>query len=485
MQLYNTLTRRKEPFRPQHDPISMYVCGITPYDDAHLGHAMSIVVFDVLRRYLEWEGRPVRLVYNFTDIDDKMIARAGRLGVEVAELAAQQIDRFQQEWRELNIRAADVHPRATQEIDKMQEIIAGLIDGDAAYPADGDVYFRVEAPPDYGKLSNRSLRDMIAGARIEQSSRKAHAMDFTLWKGAKPGEPSWDSPWGPGRPGWHIECSAMALRYLGEQIDLHGGGMDLIFPHHENEIAQSEGFTGKRPFVGHWVHNAMMQLGDEKMSKSLGNIISLREGLDRYGADGLRIFILGGHYRSPLTYSEESLAAAARGAERLRNAAGARLPEGPGDFDVAAARDRFRRGMADDLGTPQALAVLFDVARWLNRAAAENRPGGAALALLRELGGVLGLRFEGRRQAVQAAPFIDLLIDVRRQLREAKQYALADQVRDALRERGVILEDGRDGTTWRSAEPALPPAAAAVPPPPADAPPDTPATSKAADTLRF
>ncbi|MCY3920288.1 MAG: cysteine--tRNA ligase [Chloroflexi bacterium] len=483
MQLYNTLTRRKEPFRPQHDPISMYVCGITPYDDAHLGHAMSIVVFDVLRRYLEWDGRPVRLVYNFTDIDDKMIARAGRLGVEVAELAAQQIDRFQQEWRELNIRAADVHPRATQEIDKMQEIIAGLIDGDAAYPADGDVYFRVEAPPDYGKLSNRSLRDMIAGARIEQSSRKAHAMDFTLWKGAKPGEPSWDSPWGPGRPGWHIECSAMALRYLGEQIDLHGGGMDLIFPHHENEIAQSEGFTGKRPFVGHWVHNAMMQLGDEKMSKSLGNIISLREGLDRYGADGLRIFILGGHYRSPLTYSEESLAAAARGAERLRNAAGVRLPEGPGDFDVAAARDRFRHGMADDLGTPQALAVLFDVARWLNRAAAENRPGGAALTLLRELGGVLGLRFEGRRQAAQAAPFIDLLVDVRRQLREAKQYALADQVRDALRERGVVLEDGRDGTTWRSAEPALPPAAA--PPPPADAPPDTAATGKAADTLRF
>ncbi len=483
MDLYNTLTRRKEPFRPRHDPISMYVCGITPYDDAHLGHAMSIVVFDVLRRYLEWDGRPVRLVYNFTDIDDKMIARAGRLGVEVAELAAQQIDRFQQEWRELNIRAADVHPRATQEIDKMQEIIAGLIDGDAAYPAGGDVYFRVEAPPDYGKLSNRSLRDMIAGARIEQSSRKAHPMDFTLWKGAKPGEPSWDSPWGPGRPGWHIECSAMALRYLGEQIDLHGGGMDLIFPHHENEIAQSEGFTGQRPFVGHWVHNAMMQLGDEKMSKSLGNIISLREGLDRYGADGLRIFILGGHYRSPLTYSEESLAAAARGAERLRIAAGVGLPEGPGDFDVAAARDRFRRGMADDLGTPQALAVLFDVARWLNRAAAEGRPGGAALDLLRELGGVLGLRFEERRQAAQAAPFIELLVDVRRQLREAKQYALADQVRDALRERGVVLEDGRDGTTWRSAEPPLGPAAA--PPHPAEAPPGTPAPSKAADTLRF
>ncbi len=481
MQLYNTLTRRKAPFEPRHDPISMYVCGITPYDDAHLGHAMSIVVFDVLRRYLEWDGRAVRLVYNFTDIDDKMIARARRLEISVAELAARQIDRFQQEWRELNIRAADVHPRATQEIDKMQEVIARLIAQDAAYAAGGDVYFRVEAPPDYGKLSNRSLEEMIAGARIEQNSQKAHPMDFTLWKGAKPGEPSWESPWGPGRPGWHIECSAMALRYLGEQIDLHGGGMDLIFPHHENEIAQSEGFSGKRPFVGHWVHNAMMQLGDEKMSKSLGNIISLREGLDRYGADGLRIFILGGHYRSPLTYSEESLVAAARGAERLRIAAGAALPAGPGDFDAAAARDRFRRGMDDDLGTPQALAVLFDIAHAIHRAAAAGRPAGTALALLHELGGVLGLRFEARRHDAQAAPFIDLLVDVRRRLRAAKQYALADQVRDDLRELGVVLEDGRVGTTWRSAEPALPAASSAAD---GDAP-AAKASGKAADTLRF
>ena len=479
MQLYNTLTRVKSEFQPQNDPITMYVCGVTPYDDAHLGHAMSIVVFDVLRRYLEWTGRAVRLVYNFTDIDDKMIARAHRLGISVPELAAQQIDRFQQQWRELNIRAADVHPRATQEIEKMQEIISGLIEKDAAYAADGDVYFRVESPPDYGKLSNRSLDDMIAGARIEQNSLKAHPMDFTLWKGAKPDEPAWDSPWGPGRPGWHIECSAMALRYLGEQIDLHGGGMDLIFPHHENEIAQSETFTDAPPFVTHWVHNAMMQLGDEKMSKSLGNIISLREGLDHYGADGLRLFILGGHYRSPLTYSEESLVASARGAERLRIAAAANLPDGGGEFDVAAARERFCQAMEDDLGTPQALAVLFDLAHELNRAAADGRPAGAALALLRELGGVLGLRFEARQKGAEATPFIDLLVDVRLRLREAKQYELADQVRDSLQEQGVVLEDGRDGTSWRAAEPVL-----QAPSAPANDGDEAP-TSKEADTLRF
>ncbi len=475
MQLHNTLSRRKEPFQPQDDPISMYVCGVTPYDDAHLGHAMSIVVFDVLRRYLEWRGQAVRLVYNFTDIDDKMIARAARLEISVAELASRQIDRFQQEWGELNIRAADVHPRATQEIDKMLELIGGLIEADAAYAAHGDVYFRVQRPPGYGKLSNRNLDDMIAGARIEASSHKAHPMDFTLWKGAKPGEPAWDSPWGPGRPGWHIECSAMALRYLGEQIDLHGGGMDLIFPHHENEIAQSETVTGKIPFVRHWMHNAMMQLGDEKMSKSLGNIITLREGLDRYGADGLRVFILGGHYRSPLTYVEDSLVAAARGAERLRLAATVELPPGDGTIDVAAARARFIEVMDDDLGTPQALAVLFDLAREINRAAADGRPAAGAQALLRELGGVLGLQFQEPQSGAEAAPFIDLLVEVRQRLREEKQYALADEIRDALAARGIALEDARDGTGWRPAA-----AQAATPPPPAAA-----AASKEADTLRF
>ena len=454
MQLYNTLTHVKSEFQPQNDPLTMYVCGVTPYDDTHLGHAMSIIIFDVLRRFLEWRGESVRFVYNFTDIDDKMIARAARLGVSVAQLAEQQIDRFQHEWRELNIRPADVHPRATEEIPQMIEMIEGLIQGEMAYPSGGDVYYRVQRKDGYGKLSNRSLDDMIAGARTEIADQKEHPMDFALWKAAKPGEPSWESPWGPGRPGWHIECSAMSLRYLGEQIDLHGGGMDLIFPHHENEIAQSEAFTGKEPFVGHWVHNAMMQLGDVKMSKSIGNIVTLRHGLDTYGSDGLRIFVLNGHYRSPLTYSEEALGAAKAGADRLAGAMEADLVAGDGDHDVDAARQAFIDVMADDLGTPQALAVLFGLAREINRARDEGKPAGKAQSTLRQLGEVLGLRFERVAAGGDGAPFIELLLETRALLRDKKEFELADRIRDRLTELGIALEDSREGTIWRAAGPA-------------------------------
>jgi cysteinyl-tRNA synthetase len=477
VELYNTLTKRQEPFLPQNDPITMYVCGVTPYDDAHLGHAMSIVIFDTLRRFLEWQGDTVRFVYNFTDIDDKMIARANRMGISVAELAEQQISRFQDEWRELNIRAADVHPRATEEIPQMIEMIEGLIQSEMAYPSGGDVYYRVTKMAGYGKLSNRSLDDMIAGARTEITDQKDHPMDFALWKAAKPGEPSWESPWGPGRPGWHIECSAMSLRYLGEQIDLHGGGMDLIFPHHENEIAQSEAFTNKAPFVRHWVHNAMMQLGSEKMSKSLGNIITLRHGLDTYGADGLRLFILNGHYRSPLTYSEEALAAAKAGSDRLRGAIEVDLPEGDGEFDVDTARHTFTTALADDLGTPQALAVLFNLAREINRARDEDRPAGKTRALLRELGGVLGLQFKAVDSRADAAPFIDLLIEIRSELREKREFDLADQVRDRLAEMGIALEDSRDGTSWKT---FLPPVEST-----ADADQEERPLTKVESTLRF
>ena len=456
MRLYNTLTRRKEPFEPQHDPISMYVCGITPYDDAHLGHAMSIIVFDTLRRFLEWHGRRVRLVYNFTDVDDKLIARAAELGMTVAELAERQISSFMDEWRELQIQPADVHPRATEEIPQMIELIDGLIERGMAYPAGGDVYFRVRRMNGYGKLSGRALEDMISAEPTDIGVEKEHPMDFTLWKGAKPGEPQWDSPWGSGRPGWHIECSAMSSRYLGEQIDLHGGGMDLIFPHHENEIAQSEAYSGKDPFVRHWVHNAMMQVGDEKMSKSTGKIVRLREGLDRFGADGLRMFVLGGHYRSPLTYSEESLAASARGAERLRLAATLPLPDGDGDIDPAPPRAAFIEALEDDLNTPQALAVLFDLARAVNRARAADQPAGAARDAMLELGGVLGLRFaETAAGSEDAAPFVELLVEVRAALRAARQFELADQVRDRLADLGITLEDSREGTRWRRAEPQL------------------------------
>ncbi len=475
MQLYNTLTRRTEPFAPVDDPITMYVCGVTPYAEAHVGHAMSAIIFDVLRRYLEWRGRRVRLVYNYTDIDDKMIAHAGRLGISVADLAAQQISAFERDMRELNVRPADVQPRATQEIPKMLEIIAGLVDTGSAYAAGGDVYFRVHGKADYGKLSRRVLEDMIAGARLEIGAQKEHPMDFTLWKAAKPGEPAWDSPWGPGRPGWHIECSAMALRYLGDQIDLHGGGMDLIFPHHENEIAQSESFHGKTPFVRHWMHNAMMQLGDEKMSKSLGILVTVREALERYGADALRIFILGGHYRSPLHYSEEGLAAARRGAERLRLAVTAPLPPGDGDLDAAAGRERFIAALDDDLGAPQALAVLFDLAREINRARDAQQPAGGAVATLTELGGVLGLRFTPPPQRADVAPFIDLLLDVRSALRDLKQFALADEIRRKLGALGVAMEDSRDGTSWRALEPGAP----------AAEPPAAQGAATEDDTLRF
>ena len=463
MQLYNTLTRRKEAFEPRDAPISMYVCGITPYDDAHIGHAMSIVIFDTLRRYLEWRGRRVRLVYNFTDVDDKLIARAAQLEMPVAELAERQIAAFQAEWRELGIAAADVHPRATEEIPQMQEMIAGLIERGVAYAAGGDVYARVGKIAGYGKLSGRRLEDMISAEPTEIGAEKEHPMDFTLWKGAKPGEPQWDSPWGPGRPGWHIECSAMSMRYLGETIDLHGGGMDLIFPHHENEIAQSESYSGETPFARHWMHHAMMQFGGEKMSKSTGKIVRLREVLDAHGADALRLFVLGGHYRSPLTYSAESLAAAARGAERLRLAVSEETVEGDAVdsegavFDEAAERGKFVEALDDDLNTPRAMAVVYELGRLVNRRRSRGEPAGDAQALLRELGGVLGLQFAGARAGASedAGPLVDLLVEVRGWLREAKQFELADRVRDRIGELGVVLEDSRGGTTWRRAAPAL------------------------------
>ena len=320
MKLYDTMSRRSREFTTSGENVKMYVCGITPYDRSHLGHAMSYVIFDVLRRYLEYCGLRVEHVQNYTDIDDRIIARANALGLSYEEVAEQYIQEYVQEMKELNILPAMVYPRATQELGKIIEMISGLIDGGYAYRASGGVYFRVTARKAYGELSGRDLGEMMAGARIEPEAEKEHPMDFALWKAAKPGEPSWSSPWGAGRPGWHIECSAMALRYLGSTLDIHGGGADLVFPHHENEIAQSEGFTGVKPFARFWVHHGWLAMDGEKMSKSLGNIITVREGLDRYGADALRLFILTSHYRSPLAYSEDGLEAAKRGVERLRNA---------------------------------------------------------------------------------------------------------------------------------------------------------------------
>jgi cysteinyl-tRNA synthetase len=432
---------------------------------------MSYIVFDVLRRYLEYRGWRVRHVQNFTDIDDRIIARAARLEVDEAELAQRFIDRYFEDMRALNILPAHEYPRATQEIPEMIQMIEALIEKGYAYAAPppagkghGDVYYRVERKDDYGKLSRRNLNDMMAGARVEPGEGKENPMDFALWKAAKPGEPAWDSPWGPGRPGWHIECSAMSLKYLGEQIDIHGGGEDLIFPHHENEIAQTEAYTGKEPFVRYWLHNAWVRVGEEKMSKSLGNFVPVKDGVERWGADAIRLFVLTSHYRSPLTYSEDALDAAKRGAERLRTSlggaatapagdplveAGESLPHGQAGLDAAASRQRFIEAMDHDLNTPQAVAVLFDLAREINRARDEGQSVDEAQAALRELAGVLGLTLAQEGEWLAAAPFIQLLIDVREELRQAKRYDLADLVRNRLGELGIALEDTSQGTVWR------------------------------------
>ncbi|HEX6030761.1 MAG TPA: cysteine--tRNA ligase [Tepidiformaceae bacterium] len=454
MQLHDSLSNKKKELRPISDEVRLYVCGITPYAESHIGHAVPVVVFDALRRYLEWEtpGKQaftVRHVTNFTDIDDKLIDRANALSVSVEELAEKFSDQYLQSVRRLNALEATVYPRATQEVPHIIEFIQGLIDRGAAYSSGGDVYYRVRKMPGYGKLSHRKVDDLRSGARIDPTELKDDPLDFALWKAQKPGEPGWESPWGVGRPGWHIECSALALAHLGEQIDIHGGGMDLIFPHHENEIAQTEAYTGEE-FAQIWMHNALLQMGAEKMSKSLGNIIGLDETIQRFGSDAVRLFILSSHYRSPLTYSEDALEAAKSGAERLRTAAFASGPsDGVSGPDPEPFRERFVAAMEDDLGTPQAIAVLYDLGREVNRARDEGRDFHAAQQILRELAGVLGFTLQAPESKVQeATPFIDLLVTVRGELRAAKQFALADRVRDGLLELGIELRDGPDGTTW-------------------------------------
>ncbi|MXZ91401.1 MAG: cysteine--tRNA ligase [Chloroflexi bacterium] len=452
MKLYNTLSGQVEDFVPA-DPseVKLYVCGVTPYSSTHVGHALSYVVFDTLRRYLEYKGYRVRHVQNFTDVDDKIIQRAQESGVSEDELVEEFIGDYFSTMDALNIQRAAEYPRATREIPRIIDAIAGLIDRGHAYPAAGDVYFRVTSKDDYGKLSHRTLDSMIAGARIQVDENKEHPMDFVLWKGAKAGEPSWESPWGPGRPGWHIECTAMSLEYLGEQLDIHGGGQDLVFPHHENEIAQSECYTGARPFARYWMHNGLLQLGSDKMSKSLGNLVSVVEALERYSPDAMRLYFLSSHYRSPLAYSDEGAAAIERSLDRVRHALTPSNGSGP-QVDAASHRSRFADAMDDDLNTPQAVAALFDLARDINRGRDAGQSVGDGQATLRELGGVLGLTFAQRPDDdadLAAAPFIDLLVSVRSELRAARQFALADQIRDGLSEQGVTLEDGPQGTQWQ------------------------------------
>jgi cysteinyl-tRNA synthetase len=382
IRVYNTLSRRKEPLRTiEPGKVRMYVCGVTPYDSAHVGHGMSLMSFDVIRRYLEHRGYEVRHIQNFTDIDDKIINRANAERIDPDALTERFIEEWHAQMRALNVLPATHYPRATEEVGPIIAMVQGLIDRDYAYAVDGDVYFRVRSFAGYGKLSHRDLDDLLSGARVEVDERKEDPLDFALWKAAKPGEPSWESPWGPGRPGWHIECSAMSSTYLGGQIDIHGGGADLIFPHHENEIAQSEAFLGVEPFARYWVHNGLMRVGAEKMSKSLGNFVRLKEIVDRGLGPAFRLMVLQSHYRAPLTYSEEGLQAAERGLSRLRaSASPISIVEDPGPSDpdfrlesmLGEVDNRFHAAMDDDFNAPEAVAVLFDLSRAINRARASG-----------------------------------------------------------------------------------------------------------------
>jgi len=449
MKIYSTLSGKKEEFAPQGDEVKIYVCGVTPYSDAHIGHAMSYVIFDVIRRYLRYKKYTVRYVQNVTDIDDKIIDRANKLGIAPSGLAEKYTQSYFDDMDALNIARAetDEYPKATDEIPKIIEVIQGLIDKGFAYPAGGSVYFRVRSASDYGKLSHRSLDDMMAGECAIGSQEKEDPMDFVLWKATKPGEPYWESPWGQGRPGWHIECSAMSLKYLGDTLDIHGGGQDLIFPHHENEIAQSESFTGKKPFVKYWLHNGLVQLGGDKMSKSLGNLITIKDALAKYSADALRIFILGSHYRSPLTYSEEGLEAAQNAGERLLRVVSRDDPAGgKGEaFDAEPYRQQFIEAMDDDFNTARALAVLFDLASAINQAGDAGVGIGQAQKVLLELAGILGLTLKPV-DFVEPQESIVQLIEERERLRKAKKWQEADKIRAKLDEMGIILEDTPKGT---------------------------------------
>lgn len=458
LRLYNTLTRRREEFRPQEGRrVGMYVCGPNLYGPCHVGHALSYLTFDVLRRYLEYRGFEVVHIQNFTDIEDRIIETARSQGMTIWDLAENYIDRFLREMEALNVKRAHHYPRATEVVPRIIEIIQVLVANGFAYALDGDVYFRVRSFPGYGKLSGRSPDEMMAGARVEVDPRKEDPLDFALWKAAKPGEPSWESPWGLGRPGWHIECSAMATGLLGETIDIHGGGQDLIFPHHENEIAQSESFTANPPFVRFWLHNGLLRPSpdEEKMTRHLANFVSCQEALEKYSADALRLFMLSSHYRTSLTWSEEAVKAAESGAERLRAALRSAYgtEEAMGMREMAHhSRGAFLAAMDDDLNTPQAIAILFELGRAINQARDEGRGGEAfaeAQSILRELADILGFRLEEVEVDETTRKRIEERIAQRERLREEKRWVEADRIRKELAKEGFLLEDTPAGTIWR------------------------------------
>ncbi|MBQ8605698.1 MAG: cysteine--tRNA ligase [Clostridia bacterium] len=458
MKLFNTLTRQKEEFKEiKEGTVTMYACGPTVYDFFHIGNARPFITFDVLRRYFEFTGKKVRFVQNFTDIDDKMIKRANAEGITVKELGDRFIEEYYKDAGALGVGKATVHPRATECIDDIIKLVSTLVEKGMAYEVDGDVFYRTTKFPDYGKLSHYDIEELESGARIEINDKKEDPLDFVIWKSAKPGEPYWESPWGIGRPGWHIECSAMANKYLGKTIDIHCGGVDLIFPHHENEIAQSEAANGA-PFAHYWLHNGHINVDNRKMSKSLGNFFTVREAADVYGYETIRFFMLSSHYRSPINYSLEVLTSAKGGLERLYTAKNnlefaiksAKTQKMTEDEAKALAEyDSFRTAfcekMDDDLNTADAVSVIFDMVRKIN----SEKEGGSAefytalLSKLKELCGVLNILNKDIQAEVPEE--IQKLVDERTEARKNKDFAKADEIRAKLTEMGVILEDTKDG----------------------------------------
>lgn len=483
IQIHNTLSGKKEALQtiePGH--VKLYVCGITSYDYCHIGHARSSLAFDMIVRYLKYRDYKVTYVRNFTDIDDKIIARANEQNIPSDKLANRFIDEFYVDMDKLGIDRPDIEPKATEHIDEMQSIIKELINTDKAYPSGGDVYFKVDSFPEYGKLSKRNIDDMKAGARISINEQKQHPMDFVLWKSSKPGEPSWESPWGPGRPGWHIECSAMSRKYFGETFDIHGGGQDLIFPHHENEIAQSEAANCK-PFAQTWIHHGFVTIRDEKMSKSLGNFLRIRDILDNYHPEILRFFVFSTQYRNPLDFSETAMQNAASGLERLyecvaavdglkRDEKNTDIPSAIDGKDVAQLENlvaRFQQAMDNDFNTAQAQGIFFDTVKTINRVL-DQLPAKVAkidvvllqetTAKLRELAGVMGLlrdepeqflatRQDGlKKKAGIDSNYVDTLIAERFQCRQDKNWKRSDEIRDELQSMNIEIKDGPEGTTW-------------------------------------
>ncbi|MGL5121354.1 MAG: cysteine--tRNA ligase [Plesiomonas shigelloides] len=460
LKIYNTLTRQKEEFKPIHaGKVGMYVCGVTIYDLCHIGHGRTFVAFDVVARYLRYLGYDLTFVRNITDVDDKIIKRAAENGETCDQLTERLIADMHADFDALNMQRPDIEPRATKHIAEIIEMVQRLLDRGHAYVAsNGDVMFSVDTFKDYGKLSRQDLEQLQAGARVDVDEAKRNPVDFVLWKMSKPGEPSWTSPWGAGRPGWHIECSAMNSKQLGEHFDIHGGGSDLMFPHHENEIAQSC-CAHDTPYVNYWMHSGMVMVDREKMSKSLGNFFTIRDVLSHYDAETVRYFLMSGHYRSQLNYSEENLKQARTALERLYTALrGLDLSVAPAGGE--AFEERFRAAMDDDFNTPEAYSVLFDMAREVNRLKADDLAAANALgAALRHLAGVLGLLQQDPEVFLQGGASaddsetaeIEALIKARNDARAAKDWPAADAARNRLTEMGIVLEDGPQGTTWRRA----------------------------------